>query len=150
MANTNLKFEIDVPDAILDKINSEVDTFLKEAIVDITNDILMTAQARAPKDKGDLEQTGSMDVNKSTLTGEVSFNAKRKGFNYARKMDQATYNLGETSRRKPPVKSKFYHGSMPVGKGYLTDTFDKGSRATKYGYKKYVSDGIGKIIDKYN
>ena len=145
----DLHFKIDIPDAMLNKINSEVDKFLQEAIVDITNDILMTAQARAPKKKGDLEQSGSMSVNKQAKTGEVSFKAMRRGFNYARKMDKSTYNLGETSRRKPPVKSKFYKGSMPVGTGYLTDTFEKCGRGTKNGYKQYIKDEIGKIIDKH-
>lgn len=149
MAGSDLTFKIDCDLEVFNKISDEVDDVLREVVADITNDLLATAQARAPKDGGDLEQSGSMTVNPTKKEGNVSFYAARRGYNYARKMDQDTYNLGEMSKRKSAAKSKFYTGSLPVGTGFLSDTADKFNKNAKSGYVKYIDEQIKKVIDKY-
>lgn len=127
-------------------LQSSVKTQVKSAVTDCTNDLLRVASLRAPVDSGTLEQSGTSKVSSgsSSVTGQVSFRAVKKGYNYAYKMDNGKYNLGEKSKSKSSsgVRSKFSGDSMRVGSGYLTDT----AKRCEKGYKEHIQDKISSAI----
>ena len=91
-------------------LQNGVKTQVKTAITDCTNDLLRVASLRSPTDSGTLEQSGTSRVSTgSSITGEVSFRAVKRGYNYAYKMDTGKYNLGEKSKSKSAsgVRSQF-------------------------------------------
>lgn len=117
-----------------------VDKAINKALDEIADDLLLTAQKRAPVDSTDLERSGSRTAVKN-FEVEVSFSAKNRGYNYARRMDQDIYNLGKESKRKAgSIKSKFAKSSMKVGPGYLTDTAEK----SKKGYSEHIEKAVQK------
>ena len=127
--------------ALQNGIKSQV----KTAITDCTNDLLRVASLRAPTDSGTLEQSGTSRVSSgSKITGEVSFRAVKKGYNYAYKMDTDKYNLGEKSQSKSAsgVRSKFSKDIMKVGAGYLSDT----AKSCEKGYKEHIQEKVGVAI----
>lgn len=119
---------------------------VNDGIEDCTADLLRVASLRTPVDSQTLEQSGSSKVSSSssTVTGHVSFKAINKGYNYAKKMNDTKYNLGEKSLRKSSggVRSRFCSESLKVGTGYLSDTAEKCEK----GYTKHVQDKIGEVI----
>lgn len=137
---------------ILPKSFGELDkTLLKaveQGIEDATDDLLRVASLRAPVDEGNLEKSGTSQLIKSgsSIKGFVSFSAMNKGFNYAKKMNDKTYNLGEKSKQKSSkgVRSKFSKVAMKVGTGYLSGT----ALECQDGYSKHINELIGKEIVK--
>jgi hypothetical protein len=73
------------------------------AINDIADDLVRASSGAAPHDKGVLEKSWNKKVSSSPVrsTAEVSFSVHNKGFNYAIKMHEGSYNLGPGSRSKP-------------------------------------------------
>ena len=121
--------------ALQNGIKSQV----KTAITDCTNDLLRVASLRAPTDSGTSRVSSG-----SKITGEVSFRAVKKGYNYAYKMDTDKYNLGEKSQSKSAsgVRSKFSKDIMKVGAGYLSDT----AKSCEKGYKEHIQEKVGVAI----
>lgn len=137
---------------ILPKGFNELDKVLVKAvengIEDATDDLLRVASLRTPVDEGNLEKSGTSKIVKSgkSIKGFVSFSAINKGFNYAKKLDEKTFNLGSKSLKKSSrgVRSKFSKVSMKVGTGYLSGT----ALECADGYSKHVNELIGKEIVK--
>lgn len=126
-------------------LQNGVKTQVKTAITDCTNDLLRVASLRSPTDSGTLEQSGTSRVSTgSSITGEVSFRAVKRGYNYAYKMDTGKYNLGEKSKSKSAsgVRSQFSKGTMKVGAGYLSDTI----KSCEKGYKEHIQDKVDVAI----
>lgn len=119
---------------------------VQNGIEDCTADLLRVASLRTPVDSTTLEQSGSSKVSTSStkVTGHVSFKAMNKGYNYAKRMNDAKYNLGEKSLKKSKagVRSRFCSESLKVGTGYLTDTAEK----CEQGYTDYVQDKVNEVI----
>lgn len=121
---------------------------VEQGIEDATDDLLRVASLRAPVSEGNLEQSGTSTIIKSgkSIKGSVSFSAINKGFNYAKKLDEKSFNLGVKSLKKSSrgVRSKFSKVSLKVGTGYLSGT----ALECADGYSKHVNELIGKEIVK--
>lgn len=129
--------------SVLDK---RLTSSVKTAVNDIATDLLRVAQARAPVDSKTLERSGRMKVSStsSNITANVTFKATHKGYNYAKKMDEGSYHLGEKSLAKSAsgVRSSFSSQTFQVGKGYLTDT----AKACESGYREHVANKLEETI----
>ena len=119
-----------------------------QGIEECTDDLLRVASLRTPVDTGNLEKAGTSKVIKSgkSIKGFVSFSAVNRGFNYAKKLNDSTYNLGSKSIRKSSrgVRSKFTKASLKVGTGYLTGT----ALECQEGYSEHINKLIGYEISK--
>lgn len=130
-------------------VDNKVSKAVLNSMEDITDDLLRVASERAPKDTGTLEQSGTKQnpkISGGNCVSQVSFRAKRKGFNYATKMDKTKYKLGDKSLQKSKrgVRSAFSNESFSVGTGYLSDTAKKCSDE----YTKYVQESVSKELSK--
>lgn len=132
----------------LDVLTKEIYQAVENGMHDITDDLLRVATLRSPVDSTTLEKSGTSKVKASDkgVTGQVTFSARNKGFNYALQMDKGSYNLGKKSKAKASkgVKSKFSKTSMKVGSGYLTDSAEKCAD----GYAKHINAVVGSSIVK--
>lgn len=139
--------EITIPKGLLN-IDKSIIKAIEDGIEDCTDDLLRVATFRAPVDSQTLEQSGTSKVDKggNKIAGQVSFSAISNGYNYAKKMNEGNYNLGEKSLTKSSrgVRSKFSNAPMKVGSGYLTDTAEKCEK----GYTDYINYKIYEVIAK--
>lgn len=131
------------------QVSNNIERVVKSCVDDITDDLLRVATERTPVKTKTLEQSGAKTPPKKSggaYVSQVSFRARRKGFNYAVKMDSSKYKLGDKSLQKSGrgVRSVFTNQTMKVGTGYLTDTADK----CEDGYKKYVKEQVGNEIKR--
>lgn len=106
---------------------------------DVLDDLVRTSSQSAPHDEGVLEKSWTKQITNNV--GTVSYSVKKKGgkdkkfgnFNYALKMHEDQYNLGEKSLQKAGgvgMSGKQY----PVGTDYLGGVL-KGEEAT---YIKHI------------
>lgn len=139
--------DITIPKGLLN-IDKSIIKAIEDGIEDCTDDLLRVATLRAPVDSQTLEQSGTSKVDKggNKIAGQVSFSAISNGYNYAKKMNEDNYNLGEKSLTKSSrgVRSKFSNAPMKVGSGYLTDTAEKCEK----GYTDYINYKIYEVIAK--
>lgn len=131
------------------QLSNQLEKTIKSSMDDITDDLLRVATERAPVKSRTLEQSGTKIPPKksgSAYVSEVSFRAKKKGFNYAVKMNSTEYKLGDKSLQKSKrgVRSVFTNQTLKVGTGYLTDTAEK----CETGYQKYVSEQLDEEIKR--
>jgi len=123
---------------------------VNRALNRVLDDLVRTSSQSAPHDKGILEKSWSKEVKLEGLSpvGIVSYTVKKAGgagkqngnFNYALKMHETNYNLGEGSRAKPGgtgMSGKTY----PVGKGFLAGVLN-GEAET---YQKHIDKAIKRI-----
>jgi hypothetical protein len=114
-----------------------------DALNDCLDDLVRTSSQSAPHDEGILEKSWSKSIEyeSSNPVGVVTYSVKKRGgkgkkkgnFNYALKMHETKYNLGEGSQAKTGgtgMSGKTY----PVGAGYLGNVL-KGEAET---YEKYI------------
>ena len=138
---------IEIPKGLLD-MDKNIIRAVEDGIEDCTDDLLRVATLRTPVDSQTLEQSGTSRIDKSgrSVVGQVSFSAVSKGYNYAKKMNEGSYNLGKMSLTKSTrgVRSKFTNAKMSVGSGYLDDTAQKCQK----GYTDYINYKIYEIIAK--
>ena len=127
------------------KIINNVHAVTNKAVIDIANDIVRTSSETAPHLSGDLEKSVTSDISKNAdgFKVNVQYGIRGKnGFNYALKMHESSYNLGEKSARKPGgigMSGKSYS----VGKKYLQRVIDGEGDA----YIKHVSKAISKVTE---
>lgn len=130
------------------QLNNKFNDVIYKGLEDMTDDLLRVATERAPVKTQTLEQSGTSKLSRSgtVYTGQVSFRARRKGYNYAVKMDQGKYKLGDKSLQKSGrgVRSIFTNQTLKVGTGYLTDTANK----CEDGYKEYLQSKLNNEIKK--
>lgn len=130
------------------QLDKNLKSVVKNAMTDITTDFLRTAQARTPVDSRTLERSGTMKMKNSgdIIEGQVSFRARKKGYNYAVIRDEGKYNLGEKSKQKSGrgVRSQFSKESLPVGSGYASDTLAK----CRDQYDDYIKEKLNEEIRK--
>jgi Bacteriophage HK97-gp10, putative tail-component len=126
----------------------------RDALDDCLDDLVRTASQSAPHDEGILEKSWSKEVvmDGSSPVGVISFSVKKQGgndkkkgnFNYALKMHEERYNLGEKSQAKTGgtgMSGKTY----PVGTGYLGDVL-KGEAET---YERHIENAIRNFSNRY-
>lgn len=137
------------------KYNSTVDTSAiakkiqqqaQLGLEDVIDDLVRTSSQSAPHDEGILEKSWTKTIVDGV--GTVSYAVKKKGgkdkkfgnFNYALKMHEGGYNLGEKSQAKTGgtgMSGKTY----PVGAGYLGGVA-KGEEET---YKAHIEKMVKNI-----
>jgi hypothetical protein len=122
---------------------------LKEAklgLQDCLDDVVRTSSQNAPHDEGVLEKSWTKEI--KDTEGTVSYSVKKRGgkgskhgnFNYALKMHEEHYNLGDGSKAKAGgvgMSGKQY----TVGTGYLSQVI-KGEKET---YIKHIEDMVKNI-----
>jgi hypothetical protein len=124
--------------------SKKISNLVKECITDYTDDLYMVAVSRTPSDTGNLENSGSKRVTGgSNIVGEVSFLATNKGFNYAVKMHDGKYKLGDKSKSKRAMRSKYASRSFSVGSKYLEGT----ALSCAKGYTKDLNTRLGNLLD---
>lgn len=129
--------------AILKK-SAHVPREVRTAMEDYTADLRAVSVSRTPYRKGNLESSSNSNVSGTTkVVGEVSFLATNKGYNYAAKMHDGNYKLGDKSKSKKAKRSKYSQKSFKVGKGYLKDT----AKSCEKGYTKDLNERLGKLLD---
>lgn len=120
------------------------------ALDDVLDDLARTSSESAPHDEGILEKSWSKskEFSGNKPFGVISYTVKKAGgkgnFNYALKMHEETYNLGEGSQNKPGgtgMSGKTY----PVGTGYLGDVA-KGEQGT---YTKHIGSAIKNFSKRF-
>lgn len=134
--------------AAFKNLDKNLKSVVVDSMTDITTDFLRTAQARTPIDSHTLERSGTMKMKTSgsVIEGNVSFRARKNGFNYAIIRDKGQYNLGEKSKQKSGrgVRSRFSKESLPVGSGYASDTLKKCQNQ----YDEYIQENLQKEIKR--
>lgn len=101
----------------LGKVEKDVIKNVEVGVNEVAEDLLSVSQKLAPLDEAGLMESGTVEPAKNTF-GEIKASV---GYNkeYALRMHEDFYNLGETSRRKPRVDG------MEVGRKYLERPFVK-------------------------
>jgi hypothetical protein len=129
------------------EVTYKVKNALYTGVWDCVDDLQRTASGSAPHDKGILEQSWAKDVvwqGSRRLVGSVAYSVKEgdedwNGFNYALRMHEDVYQLGEKSQQKPGgigMSGKRY----PVGRKYLTNPL--------YGETETYRRHLQKMIDQ--
>ena len=124
-------------------ISRNVSNGAKTAMKDITDNLAMASSGSAPHDKGILDDSWTKEVGyeSNRLFGRVSYNVLENGsggdYNYAIRMHEGNYELGEGSRQKSGGKGMSGR-TYPVGKHFLTGVLE-GEKTT---YIKHMEKGI--------
>ncbi|CDQ21704.1 hypothetical protein [Halobacillus karajensis] len=114
------------------------------------NDLKRTASESAPHKKGTLEKShnSSIEYEGANPVGKVTFSVRESSssgnYNYALKMHEGDYELGEGSKRKPGgtgMSGKTYD----VGAGYLENPL-KGEQET---YQKFIQKELKSFSRKF-
>ncbi|PGM50810.1 HK97 gp10 family phage protein [Bacillus thuringiensis] len=143
MGRTTVQFRARNARAIIDAAS----TAAKEALEDITNDIVKASSGAAPHDEGTLEKSWSKEVTKQNgkLVGQVQYAVRgENGYNYAVKMHEQQYNLGAKSVGKSGTGMS--GAAYPVGSHFLTRPFN-GEMPT---YKKHIEKKLKVKLDSIN
>lgn len=116
-----------------------------KALGDCIDDLVRTSSQSAPHDEGVLEKSWSKEIafNGNQPYGEVSYSVKGKsGYNYALKMHEGGYQLGEGSLAKrggTGMSGKSY----PVGPKYLTGVLN----GEKDAYRKHIEQALAGVTN---
>ncbi|MCY8048450.1 hypothetical protein MOD91_18165 [Bacillus haynesii] len=129
-------------------ISKNVSAGAKTAMTDVVDNLVKASSGSAPHDKGILEDAWSKEVGYDStyrLFGKVSYsvteNGSGGGYNYAVKMHEGNYNLGEGSRRKSGGKGMSGR-TYPVGKHFLSGVLEGERQA----YTRHMEQGIKKTL----
>lgn len=120
--------------------NKVVQNVMKSA-VDVKNDLRTSARSSAPHKRGILEKGINAEAVNNGKSIVITLEASAKGSNgydYAEKMHNGSYNLGEQSRRKGSGYSGISGATFPVGKGYIETPASKNFKA----YVNYIEKAI--------
>lgn len=121
--------------AMLNRVANEAVDQAKQGTNEVAEDLLNVSQKLAPLDQGFLISSGSVD----SATQQGDSIVARTGFNteYALRMHEDFYNLGNTSRQKPG-----YEG-MTVGRKYL----EKPTYKYAEKYSKHIADKVNGVFE---
>lgn len=126
-------------------IVKEIERASKNALEDIMNDLVKASSGAAPHDEGTLEKSWSKEISQGNdgYIGTVSYAVRgENGYNYAIKMHEQQYNLGEKSKAKGGGTG-MSGANYQVGSHFLTRPLH-GEEQT---YKKYIAKQIAKVTD---
>ncbi|MEC1786084.1 hypothetical protein [Schinkia azotoformans] len=112
------------------EVSKGTESLAEEAVNEVAEDLLKVSQDLAPQDQSFLMGSGSVDPahkNGTDIVSSVGFNTE-----YAKRMHEDFYELGDISKQKPNVDG------MKVGRKYLEQP------TKKYGdkYSDYVATKI--------
>lgn len=130
-----------------DSLMRDLSANLTEAMTDVILDVGRVSSAASPHKTGKLEKayTSTIERTADGFAASITYRALNDdGHNYAVDMHENNYKLGELSKRKSPAKSKFSNESIPVGKGYLKNTIEKGQK----GYMEHLQETLNETIKK--
>lgn len=117
----------------------------KDAMEDVLNDLVKASSGAAPHDEGTLEKSWSKEIAKDGdgYVGTVSYSVRgENGYNYAIKMHEQQYKLGEKSLAKGGGTG-MSGANYSVGSHFLMRPL-YGEEAT---YQKYFAKQVKKVID---
>lgn len=121
---------------------------VQDAITDLGNDLQGVAKQAAPEKDGNL--VGNITVKFSNSGGayqaDLESTAMRKSYNYAVKIHDGKYKLGEKSKSKPQAQSKLGNINKNVGRQYLIGSGEKASK----GYREYLMKQVDAVNKKYS
>lgn len=126
-------------------IVKSVERASKNALEDVLNDLVKASSGATPHDEGTLEKSWAKEISKNgdEYVGTVSYSVRgENGYNYAIKMHEQQYNLGEKSLAKGGGTG-MSGANYQVGSHFLTRPLH-GEEAT---YKKYFAKQVKKVID---
>lgn len=127
----------------LDKIGKNVGSAIRDGINDVGDDLVRASSGATPFDKGTLSQSWNKNISVSRLQAiaEVSYSVHNRGFNYAIKMHEGSYNLGPGSRSKPG-------GQGMSGKRYSVGPkfLERPLLGEQQAYKDHIKEMIQKSI----
>jgi hypothetical protein len=117
----------------------------REALHDITDDLVRASSGAAPHKEGVLEKSWAKKVVGSGryLYGFVGYAVKEGGYDYAVRMHETTYNLGPGSRAKGGgvgMSGRVY----PVGPKFLTRPLEGEAKT----YRDYLEAKIHQAIGR--
>lgn len=141
------RFRVDVDFVDRSKLlNGKVKKGMRDAMTDVVLDVKRVASMSAPHATGYLEKTAQHEiaVGSQGIEGSVGFSAVQNGFNYAQWTHDASYELGEKSKRKSGGKSKFGSGRVPVGRGYLENALEM----NKAGYMEHLQQAYTDALNR--
>jgi hypothetical protein len=125
-------------------IRKSVSDGARKGMKDVTDNLVKASSGSAPHDKGILDDSWSKEVGYDStyrLFGKVSYNVLENGangdYNYAIKMHEGNYELGEGSLGKSGGKGMSGR-TYPVGKHFLTGVLE-GEEET---YVKHMEKAI--------
>lgn len=103
----NMDFEFDAND-LLSQLNvkgKQVQQQGKQAMEDVTNELVRIASEIVAIDKGVLQKSHSekFTVHRDGIDVEVEFSVLEKDFNYALWIHEGVYNHGEKTMKRPPT-----------------------------------------------
>lgn len=122
----------------------------KQSLNEIMDDLVRTSSASAPHKTGTLEQSWSKElkVQGSEPYGIVSYSASSRGgngnYNYALKMHEGGYELGERSKAKSGgtgMSGRHY----PVGAGFLGGVLQGEEQA----YKNHIEQALRQFSQNF-
>lgn len=129
----------DNTDKYLNKLSDNLGTYMEDVALDLTS----AARSSAPHLTGALEKgiNSELSHNKDTVKITISATEKDdKGYDYAPKMHDGKYNLGEQSLAKPSGTSGISKQEFGIGSGYIINPLELGFDS----YVRYLSEGINK------
>lgn len=129
----------DNTDKYLNRLSDNLGTYMEDVALDLTN----AAKSSAPHLTGVLEKSINSELshNKDSIKITISATAKdEKGYDYAPKMHDGKYNLGEQSLAKPSGTSGISNQEFGVGSGFIKNPLELSFDS----YVKYISEGINK------
>lgn len=133
MASVEIKSTIDVTN-----IDAEATEAIKNAVVDVTTDLLAVARGTAPHWQGDLER-GIVDNYSfgDEMVGMIGVSAiGANGFDYGVLRHDHPFNLGEQSTAKGSGSSPMFGGGFAVGYEFVT----RPAEALQEDYLKYIEE----------
>lgn len=140
------RVEITVNDRALKQATKGLKAALKTAVEDCIDDLVYTSSGAAPHDKGILEGSWAKEIQASghadSVSGTVEFSVKEGDFNYALRMHEGEYNLGDGSVQKDGVSSRLSGKYYPVGNKYLTRPLE----GNKAAYRVHIDGELKKWL----
>lgn len=139
MARVEIKSTIDVS-----QLDADTSQAVKDAVVDVTTDLLAVARGTAPHWQGDLEKgiTDNYSFD-DEMTGMIGVSAiGGNGYDYGLLRHDYPFELGVKSQAKGSGSSPMFGGSYPVGYEFVTRPAD----GLEDEYLKYIEEEFYKAL----
>lgn len=119
---------------------------LKDAVTDVTLDLLATARGVAPHYEGDLEKGINEEIiaSPTEITGLIGVRAiGGNGFDYGILRHDHPFKLGEGSLNKGSGGSPMFGDTFSVGYGFIS----RPAEALQDEYLKYIQEEFNKALE---
>lgn len=136
------KTKVTIEDKALQKAMKAARKTLKMAIEDCMDDLVQVSGDAAPHYKGILEGSSSKEITVKKkgieIEATVEYSVAEGDYNYAIKMHETTYKLGEGSLKKPGGQSRMSGKHYEVGPKFLTRPLE----GDKEAYEAYINEKL--------